>query len=171
MDNKFIYQYLRSGLTYLDEKFFFKPKEDSTIGLKLYSLEDQPTFPTSFDMLVARVKSNDLLFNYLTEAIDNVRETGPDAKTFKPTLYWTHPKASLIEMAYAFKAHGVFNGGKAELREIIEALQNAFQVDLGNYARTMQEILYRKSGYTTFQDNLKNDYLLYIQRIEDRHIR
>ena len=31
----------------------------------------------------------------------------------------------------------------------------------------MQEILYRKSGYTVFIDDMKNRYLLYIQRIED----
>lgn len=170
IDNKFIYQYLRSGLTYLDEGVFFHSIDATTVGIKMYNLQE-PTLRTSFDILVARVKANDLLIAHLLESLEDLRNLGPDGKTIKPTLTWTSPKVALIELAYAFSAAGVFNNGKAELREIIEGLQNAFQVDLGNYPRTMQEILYRKSGYTVFQDNLKNDYLLYIQRIEDRHIR
>jgi hypothetical protein len=76
----------------------------------------------------------------------------------------------LVELVYILKSAGVFNNGKATLKEIAEGIEAAFHFKLGNYARAMQEILYRHSGYTVFWEAAKNSYLVYIQGIEDRHV-
>ena len=170
-DNKFIYQYLRSGLSHLDERFFFRPTNDTVIGLKLYSLHDDPAFPTSFDMLVAKVKANDLLQEYLSRGVEEIKALEKGERSFRPTLMWTESKTALIELAYALQAAGAFNNGKTELREVVDSLQVAFQVDLGNYPRTFQEILSRKTGYTNFIDKLRDKLLLKIKNIEDKHIK
>lgn len=170
-DNKFLYQYLRSGSTHLDERFYFRPTEESAFAFRLYAPGDEPAFPTSFDLLTARVKANDLLYGYLSEAIEELRKPGNAENRAKPTLLWTESKTGLIELAYALQSSGVFNNGKAELKEIIESLQLAWQVDLGNYPRTFQEILSRKTGYTNFIDKLRDKLLLRIKIIEEKYMK
>jgi len=71
-------------------------------------------------------------------------------------------------MAYAYKAKGSFNNGKATLKEIFEYLQWVFNIVLTNPSRDFQEILRRKSGYTIYIDGLKEDYLKYVDEIQSR---
>jgi len=168
--NKFIYKYLKSGSTQFDEKMFFRPTTESVYAFRMYSLMEEPVYPTSYDPLVAQVKAADLLQKYLSEVILEVDPTRVDLP-YKRTLVWTESKSALIELAYALHAAGVFNAGKADLKDITDALEYVFQTDCRHYPRTFQEILSRKKGYTNFIDKLKDKLLLRIKVIEDKHIR
>jgi hypothetical protein len=169
-DNRFIYKYLRSGSTHLDDKLFFRPTEESAYAFRMYSFIEEPSFPTNLDPLVAQVKAADLLQLYLSDAINEL-DPPQTEQVYKRQLVWTESKTGLIEVAYALHAAGVFNSGKADLKEITDALEYIFQTDLRNYPRTFQEILSRKTGYTNFIDKLKEKLLLRIKIIEDKHIR
>ena len=80
-------------------------------------------------------------------------------------LVWTFPKIALIELIYAFKAAGTFNNGSADLKRIIRYFERIFSVDLGNYSRSYQEIVTRKTGFTIFLDLLKEKMRIGIDRI------
>ena len=168
-EHRFIHRYMTSGSTYLDEKLFFHPGPDSAFALNGVEPPVDGAFPVCYDHVVGQLKAADLLERYLLESLEQLKLPGHNAGN-PPKITWTAPKAHFIELVYALYATGVFNNRKVPLKEVFEALETAFQIKSGNYARTMQEILYRKSGYTVFQDGMKNDYLLYIQRIEDKHI-
>lgn len=170
-DNKFMYQYLRTNSTYLDEKLFFRPTDDTAYAFRMYSIDNEPDHPTSFDFLVSQIKANELLQSYLTEAQDELYRPKTFHDTLKSTLVWTESKTALIELAYGLQSVGALNDGKAELKEIVEVLQILFQIDLGHYPRTFQEILSRKTGYTNFIDKIRDKLLLRIKTIEDKHIR
>ena len=168
-DHRFINHYLQTGSTYLDEKLFFRPGLGSVFALSAGEAPPDGAFPICYDHVVGHLLAADLLTKYLLEAIADLSLPEHVAGNL-PKITFTGPKAHLVEMAYAFYASGLFNNGKAPLKDIIECLEAAFHAKTGNYSRIMQEILYRKSGYTVCQDAMKNAYLLYIQRIEDKHI-
>lgn len=170
-DNKFFYQYFRSGETYLDEKLFLR-REENSFPLQIYDVHADPAFSTGFDYVLSRIKANEMLLAYLNKALDAMcnepatapKEVGKPAKT----LQWTEAKSALIELIYAFKARGSFNNGKATLKEITDYLQLVFGVEITNPSRDFQDILSRKRSVTIYLDGLKESYLKYIEGMEER---
>jgi RteC protein len=169
-DHLFVRKYLRSGATYLDEQLFFRPPASPAAAWHLYNEVSDPAVPSNIGEVVAQLRAGEMLEEYLLSALAEL-EPGTFEKGFRRQLTWTDSKAGLIELAYGLHALGAVNDGKAELNEIVEALEWIFQVRLRNYPRTFQEILARKTGYTNFLDRVREKLLLRIQQIEDRHIR
>jgi hypothetical protein len=170
-ENKFWYQYYRSGETYLDEKLFLRNRQGSPLTLRIYDINAHPKFSTGFDYIFSRIKANELLAGYLRKALlpKGTDKQGLNFITSQPrTLTWTDPKSALIEFAYAAKAKGIFDNGKATLKEITDYLQVVFNIQLTNPTRDFQEILRRKGGYTNFLDSLRESYLKYIDRLENK---
>jgi hypothetical protein len=167
----FIYRYLRSGATYLDDRLFFHPRPDSAVALYGSQAPPESGFPVCYDHAVAQLMAADLLQQYILEMLDEVHQqvTGPGGAV--PRVTWTDSKTALIELAYALQSSGVLNNGKIDLKDVIEHLQASFHINLGNYPRTFQEILSRKTGYTNFIDRLRDKLLLRIQQIEEKYDR
>jgi len=169
-ENRFIYQYLRSGQTYLDDRLFCRSAQQTVYPLAFSnSLDDVAC--ASFDYLVGRIMANDELQTYFNKSLDDLNKSEGTRAINQAALVWTESKTALIELAYAIQAIGAVNSGKADLKEIIDGLQNLFNVSLGNYPRTFQEILARKTGYTNFLDKLRDKLLLRIQAIEEKYIK
>lgn len=170
-DNKFWYQYHRAGETYLDEKLFLRNRQGSPLSFRIYDINAHPSFSTGFDYIFSRIAANELLAGYLRKALlpKSENQQGLNFITSQPRpLTWTDPKAGLIEFAYAAKAKGVFNNGKATLKEITDYLQLVFNIQLPNASRDFQEILRRKIGYTHWIDGLRESYLKYIDQLENK---
>ena len=168
-EHRFLYGYLRAGETWLDEKLFVSP-EGSLISMA--NISDPPVpDPLLHDapITAAYIQSLDLLQDYLLTAEEELTHPTDPAQRNLPPLTWTDSKAALIELAYALQSAGSLNDHKAGLREIIECLQSAFQIDVGHYPRVFQEILSRKSGYSNYIDKLREKLLLRIKTIEDKH--
>lgn len=170
-ENKFIYRYIRSGSTHLDDKLFFDPSKTGTIALNAIDLQLDFDIPVCYDYVAAQIKANELLSKYITTVLEDLLKPGQLGTDAIPTLNWTESKTGLIELSYALQSAGVFNNGKVELKEIIDFLQMAFHINLGHYPRTFQEILSRKTGYTNFIDKLRDKLLLRIQNIEEKYDR
>lgn len=143
--------YCLSGSTGRDEEYFTRPHTAAD------PLSDE-RFTTGYDMLRAQWLAHELLRDYLITTIQkgNVDTTAQ--------LAWTAPKVALIELLYSLHACQVFNNGKADLRHIANTLETVFNVNLGNYYRTLLEIRLRKNNRTTFLDQLKEKFT---QRLED----
>ena len=60
----------------------------------------------------------------------------------------------MTELVYALYHAGVVNNGKADIKEIAQALQRTFNFDLGDYYRTYTEIRARKKSRVKFLDEL-----------------
>lgn len=143
--------YCLSGSTERDEEYFIRSH------IAADPLSDE-RFTTAYDMLRAQWLAHELLRDHLITAIQkgNVDTTAQ--------LAWTAPKVALIELLYSLHACQVFNNGKADLRHIANTLETVFNVNLGNYYRTLLEIRLRKNNRTTFLDQLKEKFT---QRLED----
>ena len=166
--NREFYQYYRLGLTMLDKVFFTRGKQINPL-LWDYSLFDTDNrFSTSHDGKVSRILANDRLDIYLKAKLDEI-EKGAEQPMMSPMLpknklKWTGSKTALIELIYALHSAGVFNQATSDIKDIAGYFEQVFDVSLGNYYRTYQEILLRKSGFTNFLDQLKDKLL---QRIRE----
>jgi hypothetical protein len=169
-ENRFWYQYHRAGETYLDEKLFLRNRKEPPLSFRIYDINAHPLFSTGFEYIFSRIIANELLAGYLQKSLMSgiSDRQGLNLISSHPQpLTWTDPKSALIEFAYAAKAKGVFNNGKASLKEITDYLQFVFNIQLSNPTRVFQEILRRKTGYSNFLDSLREYYLKYIDQLEN----
>lgn len=155
-NNLEFYQYYRTGATYLDEKYFLRGSQDLYLTLDPQYFNTDPSFSTSHDFKVAKLIANELLRIYLNKAIEQSGQQHETINRFtaKPVLTWTGSKTALIELLYALQSAGVFNNGAADVKLIATFLQEALNVELGNYYRTFQEIRIRKGSRTQFLEQL-----------------
>jgi hypothetical protein len=56
---------------------------------------------------------------------------------------------------YALQVAGVFNRSGTDIRAVAVYFQKTFNIDLGNYYRTIKDIQIRKGSKTHFLDELK----------------
>ena len=152
----------------LDQQLFFHPGNETSFAINGLEPPVENSLQICYNHIVAHLQAADLLNKYLLQEIETLRQ--PTIGNL-PNVTWTAKTVGLIEFGYVLHAAGVLNNGKLTLKETMEFLETVFHKKVGNYPRSFQEILCRKGGYTAFQDKIKNDYLLYIQRIEERHDR
>lgn len=163
--NAFLYQYYRSGATELDDLYFVRGVELPTT-LFPEGREPDSDFTTNADYLFAKFRAYERLRNHILEAFQREgreasnclsKDQGSEsisAKIVKPT--WTDSKAALIELAYALHSRGAVDNGRVDVKQMAEILENAFNVDLGNYYGVFnQNIRLRKKCRTVYLEQLK----------------
>ncbi len=70
----------------------------------------------------------------------------------------------LIDLLYAFRSRGSLNNGTIDVKDLAALFENTFNVKLGNFYRTFQEIRIHKNSRTTFLDKLKE---LLVRRMDE----
>jgi len=165
-EHSFLWQYTRAGETWLDDKLFVANQDLQT------SPFDSPLNQSLLhhaSRTLGHLYAMELMQDYLLRAEEELARPRDLIERNISKLTWTDSKSALIELAYAIQSAGSLNDRKASLREIIEGLQAAFHIDLGHYPRVFQEILSRKTGYTTYIDRLRDKLLLRIKLIEEKY--
>ncbi|GAA3508518.1 RteC domain-containing protein [Aquimarina addita] len=163
-DNLEFYHYYRRDATSLDEHYFLLGKTDIRLFPDNFHCFTDEEFSTSHDNTVATILAYDMLIAYLKTEIDNLNNTVEHSivnKSYKlqSKLFWTAHKTDLIELIYALHSYGVINSGTADIKEMAEACETIFNVDLGDFYRTFLEIRSRKINQTKFLDKLKESLL------------
>src|SRR5690606_5556729 len=105
----------------------------------------------------AQIEAYEMLRHYLKKKIKAFADkTGALPAGRSNQLKWTTSKVDLIELIYALHAAGVFNNGRADLKEIAECLQQVFDIDLGQYNRVFYDNGARKLNKTKFRYALED---------------
>lgn len=157
-------QYYRSGNRSLDN-FYFLNKNNRTTLLG-FNFQLDSTFATSHDNLVAKILANDMLINHIEVAIVNSKKQSSASAPHK-SQKWTGPKVGLIELMYALHTEGVFNNGASDLKEVASYIENAFNINLGQYHRTFIEIRARKSEKTKFLNTLRENLIARMDKADE----
>ena len=155
-----LYEYYRSGATFLDNQFFTR---QNTVGnphlmadLDTQGIDVDPLFTTGYDLLVAKMLVNELYAKHLESEVAKLQYSVPQMyEQVTGKLTWTASKAALIELLYALQSTGVFNHGRVALNEVATFMEQVFHIKLGNYYRVFQEIRIRKKSRTQFLDEIK----------------
>ena len=164
-EQKDFISYYRRKSTYLDKKYFVRFKFDFKLKLspELYSYDEE--FSTSHDHIVSQILANDLLEHYLIQKI-NAEESVEKSIAQIKNLEWTAPKVALIELLYSLHQTKCFNGGHADLAEIFRWAENALNINLGNYHKTLGEIRLRKTDRTKFLSLLHQNLEQYLDNLD-----
>ncbi|MDH6310887.1 hypothetical protein M2451_004074 [Dysgonomonas sp. PFB1-18] len=100
------------------------------------------------------VKTEIEILNYKIQNPD-LREALSDKKEYPVLLIWTDKKVALVELIYSIGKS--INNGEASIHKIVKCFEFIFQVDLGNYYNTFDEICTRKIKPTRYLDSLINN--------------
>ncbi|MGJ1321521.1 RteC domain-containing protein [Sphingobacterium faecium] len=154
--NKFFYNYFKSNSCQFDDHFFRRSAHDLFIPITDYLLEIDKNKNTPTVHVFAQMEAYEMLRHYLKKKIKNLGTKEILTPKSNRLLKWTTSKIDLIESIYALHAAGVFNNGKADLKDIAEYFQQIFDIDLGQYNRVFYDIRSRKNNKTKFVDSLKD---------------
>lgn len=146
------YQYDRSNAIHLDDYYFRRGKSNIRLGVESFQFINDTAFSTCYDYKVAKILSNEMLRIYLNKKLQQIDRLSEFSGSKQPTKKnkWTGTKVAAIELGYGIYAAKVVDDGKADIREIMNVLQNVLGIDLGDYYRTYIAIKSRKKDRTAF---------------------
>jgi hypothetical protein len=163
-------QYMRSKLTFLDDKYFVRGKLDLRLFLNTFAYDADPSFSTSHDFKVAKIMANELLSVYLKSELGAIDPKGMSSNkgyTVNKSKYsWTESKASLIELIYAIKASCCINNGNIKINELTAFFESLFDIDLSDSYRIYLQNKCRQNQ-AKFLDSLKMAFLKKIEEQDD----
>ena len=163
IDNAEFYRYYKKGHEYLDDKYFIRNQHDYTLVVDSFYFLIDKLFATSHDYKVAQIIANEQLQIYLI----NELKTKTKKHNKEKTLKWTSSKVGIIELVYALQTEGVFNHGAADIREIVQSFSKAFDIEIGQYHRTFNEITNRKAERTKFLSSLKDNLINRMEQADE----
>lgn len=167
--NLSFYRYTKQEETAFDEIYFVRGKEQ----LELFSfsefLDTDIRFTTSHDLLACEVVTYDLLTQFYKQELHCLANIEVDClNTSKNNnISWSGSKSDLIEIIYAFQSLGVLNNGNIDIKEIAIYFEQVFNISLGDYYRSFQDIRARKINQTKFIDKLKDSFVQRLQNIDE----
>mgnify|MGYP003582763455 CR=1 FL=1 len=166
--HKILHLYYSLGHTCEDEKWFVRNSEQPSV-YPTCTADYDPVFSTQSSTMLSMLLCFEKLNYQLAKEIDIVKAGSEAISTAngdkKTGLLWTDSKAALVELAYALLARGSANYGKADVNQIVQTLEVAFNIQTGNYYRTFTDLSNRKKGRTPFLDSLKEHLE---RRMDDR---
>lgn len=164
--NSDFYRYYRSGRTDMDHIFFQLGNIDINFGLNSFAFEIDTNFSTYYDYKVAKIISNELLYNYL------LSKTTPDEtenlmflnSRSNKNLFWSESKNALIELIYALYASGAIANGKIGISQISRVFQNLFNIQLGDIHHAFHRMKDRAGKRTSFLNQLRSSLEEYMDK-------
>ncbi|MEP5339253.1 MAG: RteC domain-containing protein [Algibacter sp.] len=148
--------YMDQDLNYLDKQYFTRKNQ----SFPLYSTPEacylDPSFFTSHDMLCAKIKGLNCFTEHLKVLIEVIKLQREDFKykNNKKLLVWTESKTALVELIYAIDAVCAVNSGEDGIKAIASALEETFNIKVGNIYKIYSEIKMRKGSKAKFLENL-----------------
>ncbi|MCF6347039.1 MAG: RteC domain-containing protein [Flavobacteriaceae bacterium] len=153
-------QYIEQDQVYMDDRYFTKAYLNNfNVTHSKYYYRD-PDFSTSHDLLLAKIKANKNLIDYLEIRLKNVgRLNGTRVKNPFKTLQWTASKSAAVELMYALDEYKAINYGKSDLKETAAIFEYIFNFNLGDFYKTHSENKSRKISRIKFLDDLSRGLL------------
>lgn len=156
--NKEFIKYVKSQSTHFDELYFSR-KQHKDLFLNDCSVIIHDTkICTSHEYLLAEIIAYEQLALHIENRMESLKKSAAASKNqIQSNLHWTAKKIDLIELIYALHEAKVFDNGQADIKEITNIFEKAFQIDLGdNITRSYIDIKNRKSDQTRFLNQLQN---------------
>ncbi|MBZ9730761.1 RteC domain-containing protein [Salegentibacter sp. JZCK2] len=144
-NNSFV-NYMEQNHNYLDHEFFSrKGRRDFSFSPSINYYQN-PEFSTSHDMLWAKVQALYRFIHYIREKLELIQPgSSGDFRERQPNLLlWSGSKISLVEIIYALYHQGDINHGTADLKTIVSAFEDFFNIKIDNFYKTYGEMRARK---------------------------
>ena len=156
--NSEFFVYCKSGSEIFDEIYFARKRPD--LWLSLNGNYEDGIFTTVYDNKLSRLLAYEEVSTFLIGEINELQiRAGSTSGHSDVNVSWTGSKASLIELLYALQTTGVCNNGSIDVKQLALHFEKLFNIKLGNFYRTFQEIRIRKISRTSFLDQMKETLL------------
>ncbi|MBF8457243.1 RteC domain-containing protein [Kaistella sp. G5-32] len=167
LENKDFISYCRRNATYLDSKYFlrFKYDLDVKLSIDIHSYDDR--FSSSHDHLVSQMIANDSYEKFLRAELSKLKNSHTDEERSHSNIQWSASKVALTELVVALHQTRCLNGGNKDLSETIKWFENNFEIDLGNYHKTLIEIRSRKNDKAKFLHLLTENLTNYLESFDE----
>ncbi|AEA43681.1 RteC domain-containing protein [Fluviicola taffensis] len=150
-ENKDFIRYYRSGQTHLDSVYFVRQNAHLHKNMEHDFSEIDFRWNTGYDLILAKCMAYEKLELHIKNELARIEKyddiMASPFNSFvapKSKLKWTDSKTALVELGYALHANGSINNGNADLKTVMNTLQEMFQVELGDYYKIYHEIKSRK---------------------------
>ncbi len=156
-EHQIMAQYYKCGFIHLDEKFFVRNTSEIPLELRgSHHLMDEEFF-TWHDHTFSTIIANEMLIDFITNELKKLETDDLKISTLpKSPLQWTGKKIELAENLYAWYFSGSVNHGKATIKDLVEFIGWALNIDLSkDIYRYFTGIQERKIDQTKFLDFLK----------------
>jgi len=140
--------YIDQGYTHFDKHYYLREHLNNSPIVKSYPYYKDPTFNTSHDGLLARIRGLGIYIHYLKESKAQLENS--EAVNNSSKINWTGSYTSFIEMIYGCDAMNYFNDGNIEINKVIEELGDFLNVPKGNYTRTYNDLKNRQKSRIKF---------------------
>lgn len=162
--HRFLYQYYLLDGAELDALYFVR-RADVPASLLPDGPDLDPDFSTAGDYLFAKFIAYERLQEYLIGCLYHRKDEEPTlTKPKRKPMNWTGDKSNLIEVAYGLYGTRQINEGNVTIAEIIEWLEESFQISLSRYYRRFSEIKMRKLiSPSKYLDEMREAFLRYIE--------
>ena len=164
--NSVFYEYCALRKTVFDSHYFLRSSPMNQEAVVLFGVVMDPKFCTAYSIKLAMMSAYRRLDVELSRAAAN---DNTSLQVFQSKLKWTGTISGLTELMYPLVKY--VNHGNVNVKDIVVGFQQLFNVDLGNYSRTIQEIKRRKSGDNNFLLQLANDFSQWIEDHENERLR
>lgn len=167
-ENSEFISYFRKNSTFLDSKYFLRYKYDlhTKLAMDLHSYDE--SFSTSHDNLVAQIIANEEYERYLKGKIKKLQKDVPDnSDSEKHITRWTGSKAEISELILALHVSGCFNNGSIDASTLVREIEKNWNIDLGNYYKTVSDIKSRKINRVKFLQKLTDNLYTYFENADE----
>lgn len=148
------HQYYRSGSTVYDKYYFVRGNVDPKLCNDSSRFNSDLKFSTVYDFKVAKIIANEMLRIYLNRRLKIIEDPALFTETKKDRRTWTGQKNALIELGYSLYASGDIDHGNIDVKEIMDTLGEAFNVELGEYYRAYIALRGKKKDRTAYLNSL-----------------
>jgi hypothetical protein len=144
-NNSFV-NYMEQNHNYLDPQFFSRSGRNDFSFTPTINYYQNPEFSTSHDMLWAKVQALYRFIHYIREKLELIQpgSSGNFRERQPSLLLWSGSKTALVEIIYAIYLQGDVNHGTADLKTIVSAFEDFFNIKLENFYKTYGEMRARK---------------------------
>jgi hypothetical protein len=157
-NNSFV-NYMEQNHNYLDHEFFSREgKRDFSFSPSINYYQN-PEFSTSHDMLWAKIQALYRFIHYIREKLERIQpgSSGNFRERQPKLLVWSGSKVSLVEIIYGLYQQGDINHGTVDLKTIVSAFEDFFNIKLDNYYKTYSEMKARKDPRTKYLYQIASD--------------
>ena len=150
-NNSFV-NYMEQNHNYLDYEFFSRKGRRDFSFSPTINYYQNPEFSTSHDMLWSKVQALCRYIHYIREKLELIQPgSSGDFRERQPNLLvWSGTKTSLVEIIYALYFKGDINHGTVDLKTIVAAFEDFFNIEIDNFYKTYGEMKSRKDPRTKY---------------------
>lgn len=164
--------YYNSGHTNYDDALFLRKNMNPSSVPTYILLHDDSNHTTNGDHLVMKLLLNTKLYEFIQNELSKQSENellNENTKIHKSGFIWTAPKSALIEVIYGLILQGAVNKGEVEIKQLTQAFESFFDIELGDPYRLFVSIKQRKKTNAIFLESLASSLIQHMNDHDQRN--